>query len=84
MPARGVKRGRDASKTREKEEERVKRREEGRDAQLQEMQKSTREISAAAKRQNSASIIVQALKVTTDVAQKEKLQAKLIEMALEL
>ena len=84
MPARGVKRGRDASKTREKEEERVKRREEGRDAQLQEMQKSMREISAAVKRQNSASIIVQALKVTTDVAQKEKLQAKLIEMALEL
>ena len=60
----------------------MKRREEGRDAQLQEMQKSMREISAAVKRQNSASIIVEALKVTTDVAQKEKLQAKLIEMAL--
>ena len=84
MPARGVKRGRDASKMREKEEEQVKQREDGRDAQLQEMQKSMMEISATVKRRNSASIIVQALKVTTDVAQKEKLQAKLVEMALEL
>lgn len=84
MPARGVKRGRDASKAREKEEERVRLREEGRDAQLQEMQKGMREIFAAVKWKNSAAIIVQTLRVTMYAAQKEKLQAKLVAMVLEL
>ena len=84
MPARGVKRGRDAAKAAEKEAERVKRREEARDAQLKEMQTGLREISAAVKRRNSASIIVQALKVATDRTQKKELQAKLVAMALSL
>ena len=84
MPARGVKRGRDANKDREKEAERAKRREEARDAQLQDMQNGLKEISAAVKRRNNASIIAQALRVATDAAQKERLQEKLVAMALSL
>ena len=84
MPARGLKRGRDASKDREKEEKRVRLRKEGRDAQLQEMQKCMRESFAAVKWKNSAAIIVQTLRVTMYAAQKEKLQAKLVAMVLEL
>ena len=84
MPALDVKRGCDVAKAGEKEAERVKRRQEARDAQLKELQTGLREISAAVKRRNSASIIVQALRVATDPTQKEELQAKLVAMALSL
>ena len=70
MPARGVKSGWDASKARYKKEERLRRREEARDARLEDIHNGLRDISAAVKRRNKAEILSQALKVITDAAQK--------------
>lgn len=47
------------------------------------MQKEMREMSPTVKWCNCAAIIVQALKVTTDEAEKRQLKAKLVAMSLE-
>ena len=84
MPARGVKRGRDAAKDKEKVDVASKRREVARDAQLLKMSEGMSEISAALKHQNGVATIVEALKVVTDPEQKKKLEEKLVAMALDL
>ena len=84
MPSRGTKRGRDNAKALETELAREKQREAAMDARVKEMQKGMQEISAAMRRRNSAQIIVEALRVATDATQKQKLQEKLVAMALEL
>ena len=84
LPARGVKRGHDAAKEKEKVDIASKRRQEARDAQLEKMTKGMNEIFTTLKQQNSAAIIVQALNVITDPEQKKKLEEKLVAMALDL
>ena len=84
MPARGVKRGRDAAKEKEKVDVASKRRQVARDAQLEKMTEGMNEILATLKQQNSAAIIVQALNVVTKPEQKKKLEEKLVAMALDL
>ena len=68
----------------EKELGRNKEQEATKIAQFKELQKGMQDILAAMRRLNSATIIVDALRVATDATQKQKLQEKLVAMALEL
>ena len=80
----GTRRGRDHAKSREESEQRKKAREEAKYAQIEEMQSSTVDVASELKRITSVAILTQALKVAPEGETKEKLQEKLIDLALNL
>ena len=82
VPARGTKRGRDAAKTRIFPEKRGLERDNEREQQLARVHQKLTDITLAIKHKTLVNNIVQALKIATDRKMKEKLQEKLVELAL--
>ena len=82
--SRGAKRGRDKSKEIEKDETQIRKRQQARDAEIKEMRKEMQRMSDLVQRRNNAAMIKKVLKVTTDEAQKKKLEEKLVEIVLNM
>ena len=82
--SRGIRRGKDHAKLWEESEQRKKVREDAKDTQIQEMQSSIVAVAFELKRKTSLAILMQALKVAPEGETKEKFQAKLIDLALNL
>ena len=82
--ARGTRRGRDDAKARESREKLKQQKQEKREKQFEQVTKSLADITAEIKSKTRASVLRQALKVAQDDETKKKLEAKLIELALQI
>ena len=83
-PSPGTRRGHDTEKVKEVKDRSKKQRHETRERQFEEVRKSLATVSSEMHKKMRVSTIMQALKVATDDEVKNKLEAKLIEIALAL